>query len=80
MLKNYFIIALRNIRKHSFYSSINIFGLAVFVAACLFIMLYVTDEWSNDKFHKDKMLIIMKEDNKYTNKMKQPVWFYNKIC
>lgn len=57
MLKNYFIIALRNIRKHSFYSSINIFGLAVGVAACLFIMLYITDEWSYDKFHKDAEVI-----------------------
>ena len=53
MIKNYFTIALRNIRKHSFYSSINIFGLAVGVAACLFILLYITDELSYDKFHKN---------------------------
>ncbi|MFM7855328.1 MAG: ABC transporter permease, partial [Flammeovirgaceae bacterium] len=51
MLKNYFTIALRNIRKHSFYSSINIVGLAVGVAACLFILLYVTDELGYDRFH-----------------------------
>jgi putative ABC transport system permease protein len=57
MLKNYFTIALRNIRKHSFYSTINIFGLAVGVAACLFIMLYITDELSYDKFHKDAEVI-----------------------
>ncbi len=53
MIKNYFTIALRNIRKHSFYSSINILGLAVGVAACLFILLYITDELSYDKFHKN---------------------------
>jgi putative ABC transport system permease protein len=53
MLKNYFTVALRNIRKHSFYSGINIFGLATGVAACLFILLYITDEFSYDRFHKD---------------------------
>ena len=53
MLKNYFTVALRNIRKHSFYSAINIFGLATGVAACLFVILYITDELSYDRFHKD---------------------------
>lgn len=53
MFKNYFTVALRNIRKHSFYSSINILGLAVGVAVCLFILLYITDELSYDTFHKD---------------------------
>ncbi len=53
MFKNYFKVALRNIRKHSFYSAINIFGLAVGVISCLFIILYITDELSYDKFHKD---------------------------
>jgi putative ABC transport system permease protein len=53
MLKNYITIALRNIRKNTFYSAINIFGLATGVAACLFIILYITDELSYDRFHKD---------------------------
>ncbi|MBY0436151.1 MAG: ABC transporter permease [Cyclobacteriaceae bacterium] len=53
MFKNYFLIAFRNIRKHAFYSSINIIGLAVGVTACLFIILYVADELSYDSFHKD---------------------------
>ncbi len=53
MLKNYFTVALRNIRKHSFYSAINIFGLATGVAACLFVILYIADELSYDRFHKD---------------------------
>jgi putative ABC transport system permease protein len=51
MIKNYVTIALRNIRKHSFYSSINIVGLAIGVAACLFILLYVMDELGYDRFH-----------------------------
>jgi putative ABC transport system permease protein len=53
MIKNYLTIALRNIKKHSFYSAINIFGLATGVAACLFIILYIADELSYDRFHKD---------------------------
>jgi putative ABC transport system permease protein len=51
MFKNYFKIALRNIRKQAFYSAINILGLAAGVTACLFVILYVTDELSYDKFH-----------------------------
>src|SRR6218665_3608942 len=53
MFKNYFKVALRNIQKHSFYSAINILGLSVGVVSCLFILLYVSDELSYDKFHKD---------------------------
>jgi len=50
MIKNYFKVAMRNIRKHTFYSAINILGLAAGVTACLLIILYITDELSYDKF------------------------------
>lgn len=53
MIKNYLTVALRNIRKHSFYSTINIFGLATGMAACLFILVYIVDELSYDRFHQD---------------------------
>ncbi len=53
MIKNYLVVALRNIRKHSFYSAINIFGLATGIAASLFILVYIVDELSYDNFHKD---------------------------
>ncbi|MFM8912383.1 MAG: ABC transporter permease [Flammeovirgaceae bacterium] len=51
MIKNYMTIAFRNIRNQIFYSSVNIVGLAVGVAACLFMLLYVTDELQYDRFH-----------------------------
>lgn len=51
MLKNYFKIAFRNLFKHKLYSLINIFGLAVGIACCVLIMLYVNNEWSYDEFH-----------------------------
>lgn len=51
MLKNYLTIAFRNLRKQSFYSFINIGGLAVGVAACLVIVLFIIDELSYDKYN-----------------------------
>jgi putative ABC transport system permease protein len=51
MLRNYFLVAFRNIRKQKFYSFINILGLTIGVAATFFIILYVTDELSYEKFH-----------------------------
>jgi len=51
MLKNYLTIAFRNLKKQGFYSFINIGGLAVGVAACLVIVLFIIDELSFDKFN-----------------------------
>ena len=53
MIKNYMKIALRNIKNQKGYSFINITGLAVGIACCLFITLWVLDELSFDRFHKD---------------------------
>jgi putative ABC transport system permease protein len=52
MFKNYLKVALRNIRKHKGYSLINIVGLAVGIACCILILLWVQDELSFDRFHK----------------------------
>jgi len=52
MFKNYLKIALRNIRKHKGYSFINIAGLAIGVAACLMLFLWVQDELSYDRYHE----------------------------
>ncbi len=51
MIRNYFKIALRNIRKRAFFSFINIFGLTIGIACCLLIYVYVSDELSYDRFH-----------------------------
>jgi len=53
MFKNYFKISVRSLLKQRFYSFINISGLALGLAACLLILLYVTHELSYDKYHKD---------------------------
>ncbi|MEP6748279.1 MAG: ABC transporter permease [Bacteroidota bacterium] len=51
MLRNYFNIAIRNLRRHKAFSIINIAGLAVGMAACFLIYLYVHFESSFDNFH-----------------------------
>jgi putative ABC transport system permease protein len=51
MIKNYLKIALRNIRRHKGYSFINIAGLAIGMACCILILLWVQDELSYDRFH-----------------------------
>jgi len=51
MLKNYFKIAYRNLLKNKIFSLVNIFGLAIGMAACFFIFLYVRFELSYDRFH-----------------------------
>jgi len=51
MLKNYFKIAFRNLLRNKLYSSINLTGLAIGLAACLMIWLWVQDEMSYDRFH-----------------------------
>ncbi len=53
MFTNYFKIAIRNIRKHKGYSLINIVGLAVGMACCVLILLWVFDELSYDRFHEN---------------------------
>jgi putative ABC transport system permease protein len=53
MLKNYLKITIRNIVKHKGYFSINIVGLAISIAACILISLWVVDELSYDKFNKN---------------------------
>lgn len=52
MVSNYLKIAVRNLIKHKGYSFINIFGLAVGMACCILIMLYVQDELSYDRYHE----------------------------
>ncbi len=53
MIKNYFKIAWRNLLKSKGYSAINIGGLAVGMAVAMMIGLWIWDELSFDKYHKN---------------------------
>src|SRR3954470_13275401 len=50
MLRNYIKIAFRNLVKQRIYTAINVLGLAVSIASCLLIVLYVKHEISYDTF------------------------------
>ena len=52
MLQNYFKIAVRTLWKEKGYAFINVFGLAVGIACCVLIALFVRSEWSFDRFHE----------------------------
>ncbi|MDE2729273.1 MAG: ABC transporter permease [Gemmatimonadota bacterium] len=51
MFQNYLSVALRNLRRHPAYSLINIAGLAIGMATCVLILLYIQDELSYDRYH-----------------------------
>jgi len=53
MFKNYLKVTFRNIMRHKGFSFINIAGLAVGLAVCFLIMLWVQDELKYDKFHEN---------------------------
>lgn len=54
MLKNYLKTSLRSLSKHKEYSTINILGLAIGMTCVILIMMFVQEELSYDRFHKNK--------------------------
>jgi len=73
MFKNYFKIAFRNLSRNKTFSAINIFGLAIGIATCLIIMLFVNNELSYDRYNKkaDRMVRVYFEGNVQGEKMKE---------
>ncbi|MXZ74331.1 MAG: FtsX-like permease family protein [Gemmatimonadetes bacterium] len=51
MFQNYLSVALRNLRRHPAYSLINIAGLAIGMATCILILMYIQDELGYDRYH-----------------------------
>ena len=51
MLKHYFRVALRHLRRQQIITVINILGLAIGMACCMLIMLFVRNEYGFDNFH-----------------------------
>jgi putative ABC transport system permease protein len=70
MLRNYLKVVFRNIRRHAGYSFINIVGLALGMACCLMIAMWVADELSFDRFHeKAADLYRVEEDQSYSGRV-----------
>lgn len=51
MIKNFILIAIRNLKKNGLYSFINISGLSIGIVCSILILLWVADEVSFDTFH-----------------------------
>ncbi len=74
LLGNYFKISTRNIFKHKMISFINVFSLAIGLAACVVIYLFVSDERSFDAFHsKNSNIYRLDEVQKFTGTNEQKV-------
>ena len=54
MLRNYILVAFRNLVREKVYSLINVVGLAVAVAVCVFVGLIVHLQLNYDHFHSNK--------------------------
>jgi putative ABC transport system permease protein len=57
MLKSYLKIAWRNLMKNKVFSFINITGLTIGITVCMMIFLFIMNEFSVDRFHKNGALI-----------------------
>src|SRR5688500_3967799 len=53
MIRNYFKIAWRNLLRYKGFSFINILGLAIGITCCVLVALFIIDELSYDRHHKD---------------------------
>lgn len=74
MIKNYFKIAWRNIKRQKAYAGINILGLAIGIAACLLILQYVSFELSYENFHTKKDRIYRVHQDRYDNGKLSTQW------
>ncbi|OQP60601.1 ABC transporter permease [Niastella vici] len=62
MIKNYFKTAWRNLMKSKVFSFINILGLTIGITVCMMIFLFIMNEFSVDRFHKnnDRIFRVMR--------------------
>ncbi len=63
MLSNYLKTAYRNLMRYKGYSAINVFGLTIGLTASIFIFLWVYDELSYDRYHKNIERIYLATNN-----------------
>jgi putative ABC transport system permease protein len=73
MIKNLIKTALRHLLKHLGYSMLNIIGLTLGISSALFLIIYVSDEVSYDRYH-DKADRIYRVSSKITEPDDQFTW------
>ncbi len=74
MLRNYLLIAWRNLLRHKAFSFINIFGLAIGIAACLLILQYVRYELNYDDFHANRDRVYRVRQDRYNEGKLSTQW------
>ena len=57
MIRNYIVIAIRNILRHKFFSLINVIGLSVSLFVCLLVFKMIFAMYSSDRFHENRKRI-----------------------
>lgn len=68
MVRNYLLIAIRNIFRNKLFSALNILGLAFGICSALLILLWVNDELRMDQFHTHiNQLYRVMENQQYTD-------------
>lgn len=69
MSRNYLITALRNMKRQKLFSIINILGLFIALMVCLWIYMFVRNEFSFDRSHKngDSIYSVIKTDHHFNN-------------
>jgi putative ABC transport system permease protein len=72
MIKNLFLIALRNFRKDKWYSLLNVLGLTIGITFSLFLIFYIADELNYDRYHEKadrihRIVSYIQEKDKNTN-------------
>jgi putative ABC transport system permease protein len=69
MLRNFFIIAFRNLKRNKIFSTINILGLAIGMASAVLICLWIADEISFDRFHakEDRLYMMHRQETEGKN-------------
>jgi len=72
MIKNLLLIAIRNFKKDKWFSLLNVLGLTIGITFSLFLIFYITDELSYDRYHKKadriyRIVSYIQEKDKNTN-------------
>lgn len=74
MLRNFFIVAFRNLRRNKIFSTINILGLAIGMASAMLICLWILDEFSYDRFYAKEDRLFMMRRQETTGSFRTVNW------
>jgi putative ABC transport system permease protein len=74
MIRNFFIVAFRNLRRNKIFSTINILGLAIGMASAILICLWIIDEFSYDRFYAKEDRLFMMRRQETTGSFRTVNW------